>query len=139
MVHALIEAYRILAPHGVLIDVRPLSLDVPLEIIYKGGCDSAGLIDMSPDLELDIAADQAIERVLNDNLFTEVSKEFFDFPYFWKTMKDFLEDIQEFWKDGVNVSDKVLQQAREYIMIRRPQTQIRVRVQMKLVKYEKQT
>ena len=115
MVHALIEAYRILTPHGILIDVRPLSLDVPLEIIYQGGCDLAGMIDMNPDLELDIAADKAIERMLIDNLFTEVSKEYFDFPYFWKTIKDLLEDLQDYWKDDVNVSDAVIQQAREYI------------------------
>ena len=139
MVHALNEAYRILAPHGILIDVRPLSLDVPLEVIYQGGCDSAGLINISPDLELDIAADQAIESALIDNLFTEVSKEYFDFPYFWKTMKDFLEHLKGYWKDDVNVSDKVIQQAREYIRIRRHQTQIRVGVQMKLAKYEKRT
>ena len=39
MVHALKEAYRILAPQGIMIDVRPLSVDVPLEIIYEGGSD----------------------------------------------------------------------------------------------------
>ena len=137
MVHALKEAFRILAPCGIMIDVRPLSVDVPLEIIYQGGMDSAGMIDMSPDIGLDIAADQAIESVLRENMFTEVSKEYFNFPYFWKTIKEMKEDLEEYWKDEVIVSEAVIQQAREYLRKRHPDTQIRVEVQMKLSKYEK--
>jgi hypothetical protein len=137
MVHALKEAYRILVPHGTMIDVRPLSVDVPLEIIYQGGRESAGMMDMSPDIELDIAADRAIESVLIDKLFTEISTELFDFPFFWKTIKSMQEDLEEFWKDDVIVPEEVFQHARISLRKRRPQTQMRVGVQMKLSKYEK--
>jgi hypothetical protein len=137
MVHALKEAYRVLSPQGIMIDVRPLSVDVPLEIIYEGGSDSAGMLDLSPDLKLDIAADRAIESVLGDGLYQESFTERFDFAYYWKTLNDIEEDLQEFWKDDVNVPDGVLQQACILFKKRRPQTRIRVGVQMKLSKYIK--
>ena len=92
---------------------------------------------MSPDLKLDIAADEAIESVLRDGFYKELSKEYFDFPYFWENIRDMEDDIEEFWKDDVIVDEAVLKQAREYLQERRPQTQIRVGVQMKLAKYEK--
>jgi len=122
-----------------MIDVRPLSVDVPLEIIYKGGSDSAGMIDMSPDIELDIAADRAIKDALSDRLYKELSKELFDFPYFWKTIKDMEEDLEEFWKDDLIITEAVHQRVRILFRKRRPQTQIRVGVQMKLSKYERQS
>jgi hypothetical protein len=137
MVHALKEAHRVLVPQGIMVDVRPLSLDVPLEIIYKDGRDSAGMIDMSPDLDKDMAADKAIESVLMERIYKESSKEEFDFEYFWKTIKDMEDDLAEFWKDDVIVSEGVIQRAHQLFNMQRPQTQIRVAVIMKLGKYEK--
>jgi hypothetical protein len=137
MVHALEEANRILVSKGIMIDVRPLSVDVPLEIIYQGGIDSAGMLDMSPDIEADIAAEKAIEGVLRDKLFIELSQEFFDFPYYWQTVKDMEDDLEEFWKDDVVVSKEVWKKAYKRFNERRPQTQLRVGVRMKLGKYVK--
>jgi len=138
MVHALKEAYRVLIPQGIMIDVRPLSVDVPLEIIYKGGSESAGIIDMSPDIDLDIAADRAIDSVVKDRIFVESKVEFFDFAFYWKTLKDMQDYMEEFWKDDVIVPEEVVKQARILMGKLRPQTQIRVGIQMKLGKYEKQ-
>jgi hypothetical protein len=132
MVHPLKEAYRVLISQGIMLDVRPLSVDVPLEVIYDGGRESAGMLDMSPDVELDVAADRAIEVVLGDGLYKESFTEVFDFAYYWKTINDMEEDLQEFWKDDVNVPDGVLQQAYILFKKRRPQSQIRVGLQMKL-------
>jgi hypothetical protein len=137
MVHALKEAHRVLVPQGIMIDVRPLSVDVPLEIIYKDGRESAGMIDMSPDLELDKAADQAIESVVKDRIYKEHDKEYFDFAYYWKTIKDMQDDLEEFWKDDVILPQGVIQQAGLLFSKQRLQTRIRIGVQMKLGKYEK--
>lgn len=138
MVHALKEAHRILVPHGIMIDVRPLSVDIPLEIIYRGGRDSAGILDLSPDIDKDIAADRAIESVVKDHIFTQSKVEIFDFAYYWKTIKGMEEDLEEYWKDDVIVPEEVIQRAHMLFKKRHPQTKIRVGVQMKLGKYEKQ-
>lgn len=137
MVHALKEAHRVLVPQGIMVDVRPLSVDIPLEILYEGGRESAGMIDTSPDIELDIAADHAIESILIEQIFIESSKEYFDFAYYWKTINEMEEDLEEFWKDDVILPEAVIQQAHKLINKQRPQTQIRVGLQMKLGKYEK--
>jgi hypothetical protein len=137
MVHALKEAYRILVPQGILIDVRPLSVNVPLEVIYKGGSESAGILDLRPERDSDIAADRAIESVLMDQIYKELMLEYFDFTYYWKTIKDMKADLEEYWKDDVIVPPEVFQQARMLFKKRHPQTKIRVGVQMKLGKYEK--
>jgi hypothetical protein len=137
MVHALKEAYRILIPGGIMIDVRPLSVDVPLEIIYKGGMDSAGIIDMSPGVPLDIAADQAIASVVKYREFVESKVEFFDFAFYWKNLDDMQDYMNEFWKEDVIVPVEAVHQARILLDNPHPKTQIRVGLQMKLAKYEK--
>ncbi len=65
MVHALQEAWRVLLPNGIMIDLRPRSDNMPLEILHKDGIDSAGLVDMSPGLADDQAADEAIATLLS--------------------------------------------------------------------------
>src|SRR4030042_5768444 len=130
MVHALKEAYRILVPGGIMIDVRPLSVDVPLEIIYKGGGETAGILDLSPDIDKDVAADRAIETVLADEIYKESFREYFDFAYYWKTLKGMEEDFKEYWKDDIVVPEEVFQQARRLFKKRRSQAQIRVGGQM---------
>jgi hypothetical protein len=139
MVHALKEAHRIVASQGIIIDVRPLSVDVPLEIIFQGGRESAGMIDMSPDRDLDIAADRAIESVVSEHLYRQSSVDYFDFAYYWKTIKGMMDDLDEYWKGDVIVSEQLIQQARMLFNQKRPQTRLRVGVQMKLGKYIKQS
>ena len=138
MVHALQEAWRVLVPHGIMIDVRPLCVDVPLEIIFEGGSESAGIVDMSPDIGRDIAADRAIDAVTIERIYKEAKVEFFDFAYYWKAFKDMEEDLEENWKDEVVIPEEVWRRAHILFKKRRPQTRIRVGVRMKLGKYEKQ-
>ena len=137
MVHALKEAHRILEPHGIIVDVRPLSIDVPLEVIYKGGNESAGMIDMSPGRPIDLAADQAVDTVIIDQLFTESMIEYFDFTYNWTTMEGMEEDIEENWKDEIIIPVEVGQRAHMLINQQRLETQIRFAARMKLGIYVK--
>jgi hypothetical protein len=137
MVHALKEAWRVLKPHGIMIDVRPLSLDVPLEIVYRGGRESAGMVDMSPCIHLDYASDDAVERVTTDGLYKEVLKEQFDFAFYWKTIKGMQDELKENWEGEVNIADEVWAGAKQIIKHRHPKTRIRLGMQMKLAVYEK--
>ena len=137
MVHALKEAHRILEPHGIIVDVRPLSIDVPLEVIYKGGNESAGMIDMSPGRPIDLAADQAVDTVIIDQLFTESMIEYFYFTYYWTTMEGMEEDIEENWKDEIIIPVEVSQRAHMLINQQRLQTKIRFAARMKLGIYVK--
>jgi hypothetical protein len=137
MVHALKEAWRVLKPHGIMVDVRPLSLDVPLEIIYQREKLSAGMIDMSPCINLDIASDKAIEAVIKDGSYQEIHCEQFDFAFYWKTVRGMQEDLEENWEGEVNIANEVWVKATQIIKHRHSGIKIRLGMQMKLGIYEK--
>jgi len=138
MVHALKEAWRVLVPRGVLVDVRPLSLNTPLEIIYEGCSEIAGIVDMSPGLAYDRDVDRAIEVVTTDRLYTETWSEYFSYTYYWKTIKGMQEDIKENWQGEVIITNEVWQQARALIKKLGPKAKLRLAAQMKLALYLKQ-
>lgn len=139
MVHALHEAWRVLLPQGMLIDLRPLCADAPLEIVFTGGCALAGAVDMSPDIALEIAADQAIDSVVGEELFKKLQLDFFDFAYYWDSVADFLADMDEYWKGEVILRTGVIRRARALFKKHQPQARVRLRVRMKLEKFEKTT
>jgi hypothetical protein len=139
MVHALKEAWRVLTPRGIMIDVRPLSVDTPLHIIFKARNEFAGFMDLSPGIEHDIAADRAVEEVLKNEMYKEIIEERFELAYYWKTVKGMVADIRKRWKDDVNIDENLIQHAYELFRKHRPVAQVRLLLQMKLVKYEKQS
>ena len=96
MVHALKEVWRVLKPGGVLIDLRPISVDVPLFILTTTGWKSAGLPDQSPDRIHDLAANRTIRNVVNDGLFIRLKQEYFDTKYYWKNLKELKSDVENY-------------------------------------------
>ncbi len=137
MVHALKEAWRVLAPRAVMIDVRPLSVAVPLEVVYADGVDSAGMADLSPGLEYDLAADHAIETVLLENLYIRSGSEIFDYAYYWNTFHGMLVDFEQRWEDEIIISKEVFEKARLLYRQKRPAARMRLPMRMRLDKYIK--
>jgi len=137
MVHALKEAHRVISPGGIMIDVRPLSTDGPLEIVYAGGSDSAGLIDMSPGADLDREADQAIDTVFAAGFYKEINIEYFDFAYYWETVEGMEEDIEQNWQGELVITEEVWAKAHQLFDMQRPDTKVRIVVRMKLGVYTK--
>ena len=138
MVHALKEAWRVLLPHGTMIDVRPLSVVVPLEVVDETGCQVAGEVDNTPDLKYDIAADQAIDVVIEEGIFAQSSYENFDYVYYWKTYHGMIVDFKERWEGEIIVAQDVLDKARRLYKQRYPHARLRLPMRMMLGKYEKQ-
>ncbi len=137
MVHALEEAWRVLMPQGIMIDLRPLPIDVPLEIVYEGGYEAAGMVDMSLDWEFDVAPDKAIERVLEEGIFVQTMLETFGYAFYWRTFHGMVVDLDENWKGDLVVPDDVLKNARKIYLANRPKSHLRLPLKMKLGGYEK--
>ena len=120
-----------------MIDLRPLSIDTSIDILYKGVNESAGIVDMSPDIGDDIASDNAIEQVVKEGFFKELSKENFELTYYWKTVKGMMADYRERWKGFALIDDKVVRRAYEQFRKHRPHAKVRMFIHMRLVKYER--
>ena len=138
MVHALQEGWRVLVPRGILIDLRPYSVDVPLEVLHKDGNESAGLVDLSPGIALDQAADEALSSVLRTGIFKRLKSEYFDFAYYWNSVEDLLVDWNEKWKEEANLPEVVVERASSLCKEYASHARLRVRIQMKLDEFVKQ-
>ncbi len=137
MVHALKEAWRVLVPKGIMIDLRPLPIDVPLEVVYEGGYEAAGIVDMSLDYEFDVAPDKAVEQVLEEGIFVQNILETFDYSFYWRTFHGMVVDLEENWKGDLEVPKDVLNNARAIYIRYRPKSRLRLPMKMKLGGYVK--
>jgi hypothetical protein len=138
MVHALKEAWRVLAPRGVMVDLRPLCLDAPLDILFNNNeKEFAGVVDMSLDIDAEVAADRAIEEVLSEGYFKELTVERFEIAYYWDTVRGMIAEIRNRWKDDAIIEENIIQRAYELFKKRRGHKKVRMVLEMKLVKYEK--
>ena len=137
MVHGLQEAWCVLVSRGPLIDLRPICLDIPLEIITASGSESAGLVDMSPEIDKDIASDAAIQTVVSEGLYIKEIQEYFDSAYYWNTIREFEADLDERWKDDIILPRDVLKQGRALYKKHPEGARVRMRIRMTLTKFTK--
>jgi hypothetical protein len=138
MVHALEEAWRILVTCGLLIDLRPIGVNAPLEVVFPGGCELAGQVDLSPGHPAVMDADKAIRTALERGIFSEIDRDYFDYAYYWKTARDVIEDMDERWTGDAILPDEVIRKAGVFMKKhQKKQPQVRMRVHERLVKYEK--
>jgi hypothetical protein len=132
MVHALEEGCRVLVPRGLLVDLRPLSLDAPLEIVYPDEALLAGHLDMSLDRDGTIAADQALEAVIAQVAFETKRKETFDFAYYWDSLDEAAAYVEDNWEDWARLPEPVLWRAKNLVATRSVKGRIRIRERLQL-------
>lgn len=97
MVHALQEIWRALAPRGILIDLRPLSDQWPIEILNGNQATLAGHLDDSQDTDADTDANNALLRVEGSGLFIREREGAFTFHWYWDTLDEMLDYVKERW------------------------------------------
>ena len=135
--HALKEIWRVLKSAGIVIDLRPISVDVPLLVLTDTGWKSAGLADQSPDRVHDIAADRAMRLIILDGLFIRVKQKYFDTNNYWDNIKKLKEDMESDWKDDVIISKGIWREARRLFKNGSGKKRIRVPFRKKITVYQK--
>jgi hypothetical protein len=96
MVHALLEAHRVLKPDGLLLDLRPAAVHRRVGIVQDG--DYRLLWRMREGFEDDHAADRAVDQVTRDGYFKPAGRRS-RFPCF--RVMDTTEEFKEWLLDFV--------------------------------------
>jgi hypothetical protein len=137
MVHALKEARRALRTGGTLIDMRPISVDVPILILTSSGWESAGRPSQSPDRVHDLVANRAIRDVVREGLLVKVKQVYFVTNYYWDDIKELQSDVEEYWKEDIIVTKEIWQKARRLFKRGSGQRRILAPMRRKLTAYRK--
>ena len=96
MVHALREAYRVLKPDGLLLDLRPAPVHRRVGVEVDGQYHQIAI--MNESLEDDYAANQAVARVTQEGLFKRIARRQFNCDRVM-ALKDFASWLADFSDD----------------------------------------
>ena len=125
-----------LRPGGTLLDLRPLSLDSPVDVVADGRIEHSGMVDMSADLPDDWASDEAIEAAVRAGVFVPIQVRKFEFSYYWSSLEGMREYTQERWDTAV-FPPEVLQRTQALMEELGPSARIRITLPMHLATYNR--
>jgi SAM-dependent methyltransferase len=138
MVHALDEIRRTLKPDGVLIDLRPVEENWPVEVNSSTGYQAAGrLIDVPLALTDDEAAFRAMREAESRRWFIKEKEEEFAFFYYWDTPSEMKEFMDEEWGDFEKLEEDVFQKTKSLWALANADARVRVRVKMLITRWRK--
>ncbi|HEY2982481.1 MAG TPA: hypothetical protein VGJ22_14955 [Anaerolineales bacterium] len=138
MVHALREVHRVMAPNGILVDLRPLDDRWPVEVSSARESREVGrLLDYDFALSSDRAANHAVEQIAAERRFEREREEYFPFLYYWDTPNEMQEYIADEWEDFNGLDDPTLQSARSAWAIGGADSRVRIRMKMLITRWKK--
>jgi SAM-dependent methyltransferase len=137
MVHALNEIRRVLIPNGILIDLRPMLDNWPVEVASAREVRETGRAqDFPMGIEDDKAANQAMATAESNGWFKRESQEFFPLYYSWDTASEIEEWIHEEWEDFIGLDDETKRATRSAWATGDGDSRVRVRVKMLLSRWK---
>ncbi len=135
MVHALREIWRVLMPGGLLLDLRPFSASWPVEVVAGEQVMRAGALDDSLALTEDMAANRAMEQVVDEGWYACERTGSFTCDWYWDTLDELKAHVEERWSPIV-LPDSVYAQGQRFAA-RVEGVSARVRVHMVIGRYRK--
>jgi hypothetical protein len=135
MVHALKEIWRVLAPHGWLLDVRPLAANAPLEIVAGSQVWRAGRVDEAGGLGDDHAANEAVRTVVRDGWFVCERQKRFEYAWYWDTLDELQTHIAERWSNSVKMPAAVGAEATRLLATAGTGARVRLRLTLTIARY----
>ncbi len=138
MVHALNEIQRVLVPGGLLIDLRPVLDEWPVEIASSKEYHEVG---RATDLPEPLADDEAANRAMSANAehgrFLRESEEIFPLYYYWDTPKEMQQYIAENWDDVIRLDDELWSSLGSSWATANADTRVRLRMKMLITCWKK--
>lgn len=138
MVHALQEAWRVLIPEGILIDIRPLAESWPIEVVTARGATETGRVnDLPEQINADVASNKAMRVVESRGWFRREQEELFPFFYSWDTPSEMDEFIADDWADFIELSEETRQATRAAWATSDADSRVRVRMKVLISRWRK--
>ena len=136
MVHALEEIRRVLIPGGILIDLRPVAANWPIEVVSRRERQSAGPVtDLAEGLQLDEAANRTIATAAERGWYQREQERSFPFNYYWDSPEQMLEFVREEWADFASVDEDVVRRVRSLWSVADADARVRVQLDMLLTRW----
>ncbi len=138
MVHALNEIHRVLAPGGILIDLRPLADNWQIEVASRREVKEAGRVtDLAVGLGDDRAANDSVKQAETHKRFAREREEFFPFFYYWDSPNEMKGYMDEEWAGFVEIDEETWRNIRALWAIADADARLRVRVKMLITRWKK--
>ena len=139
MVHALSEIRRVLVPHGILIDLRPVLNHWPVEVKSERETRATGRIqDLPLGLADDEAANKSVAQAQQNRWFKREAEEFFPFYYSWDSPSEMEEWIAEEWHEFIELDEASTRATRSAWALGDADSAVRVGVNMLITRWRKE-
>ncbi|MCI0554508.1 MAG: hypothetical protein L0287_26465 [Anaerolineae bacterium] len=138
MVHALREIRRVLVPDGILIDLRPILDQWPIEVASARGIQETGRVQDFPiGVVDDEAANHSIALAAENGWFVREQEEFFPFYYSWDAPSEMEEWKETEWHDFIGLNEETKRATRSAWALGDADAQVRVRLKMLITRWRK--
>jgi hypothetical protein len=139
MVHALSEIRRVLLPHRILIDLRPVLSSWPIEVVSAREIQETGRIqDLPLGLADDNAANQSSAWAEQNGWFRREKEEFFPFYYLWDSPSEMEEWITDEWEGFIQLDEESKRATRSAWAVGDADSAVRVGVKMLITRWRKE-
>lgn len=136
MVHALEEVRRLLAPSGLLVDLRPLLDRWPIEVAWSNGYQEAGrATDLSEPRADDDAANAAFQAATKAGGFVREREDTCPMFYYWDTPGEMQEYVAERWDDTIRIDEPASTDLRSIWATSNADARVRLRLKLLIARY----
>jgi hypothetical protein len=138
MVHALQEVWRVLAPAGILIDMRPLADHWPVDVVSLREVKRTGHVrDLPEQTKSDIASNEAMRDVERQGWFIPERSELFQYVYSWDTPSDMEEFVNDDWQGLIELDDETKRATRAAWAVADADARVRLRMNVWIAKWRR--
>lgn len=122
MVHALQEAYRVLKPGGLALDLRPAKSERQIGVRFDGQWHAVGAVNLW--VSDDRAADDAVQRVVKQELFEEIRATDFAIRRYLDSPRE-LRDYFTQWP-GVTIDPRLVEGVERFFRVHPNEARIEI-------------
>ena len=136
--HALEEIQRVLAPNGILIDLRPLADNWRVEVVSLRETKRTGRVEDLPEQTSgDLAANAAMQAVEKRGWFKREQDELFSFIYSWDTPSEMEKFVDDDWKDFIKLEEDARRATRAAWAVADGDGRVRIKMNVWIARWKK--